>query len=303
MSLMFEKWNNYLNETKIHKRIVLNNLTEVTIEQLEEFPLNDDELLRIKEWGDLDGDPLFLGSGTMGSAFQFGSKVLKITKDSNEARAASLIAGQYHPNVYRVHKVAKRYRQVSDEVIMPNHNFLIVYDLVASEVGGPDLPNQEQQAVIKNMYSRLRDIYYNWVPDFPDIKKKFLDWAKQNETALNSLQISRFERYDDQLEDLISKAGIQGKDKTVLMTAWGSTAGFYGPENITTLSGVEKVITSPSMRHINDVSKGLTFLEKNGVHFTDLKTTNVMNDNGRLVIIDIGKSSTKGSGDIPTISS
>jgi len=303
MSLMFEKWNNYLSESVTHKRIVLNNLTEVTIEQLQEFPLNDDELLRIKQWGDLDGDPLFLGSGTMGSAYQFGAKVLKITKDSNEARAASLIAGKYHPNVYRVHKVAKRYREVSDEVIMPNHNFLIVYDLVASEVGGPDLPNQEQQAVIKNMYSRLRDIYYNWVPDFPNIKKKFLDWAKQNETALNSLRISKFERYNDQLEDLISKAGIQGKDKNVLMTAWGSTAGFYGPENITTLSGVEKVITSPSMRYINDVSKGLTFLEKSGVHFTDLKTTNVMNDNGRLIIIDIGKSSTKGSGDIPTISS
>ena len=79
---MFEKWNNYLNESVLHKRIVSNSLTEITIEQLQDFPLNDNELLRIKEWGDLDGDPLFLGSGTMGSAYQFGSKVLKITKNS-----------------------------------------------------------------------------------------------------------------------------------------------------------------------------------------------------------------------------
>jgi tRNA A-37 threonylcarbamoyl transferase component Bud32 len=42
-------------------------------------------------------------------------------------------------------------------------------------------------------------------------------------------------------------------------------------------------------------------LEKNGIHFRDLKTTNVMNDNGKLVIIDIGKSFVKNKSEIPPI--
>ena len=34
--------------------------------------------------------------------------------------------------------------------------------------------------------------------------------------------------------------------------------------------------------YVNDISSGLTFLEQNGIHFRDLKTT-VMNDRGRLL--------------------
>jgi tRNA A-37 threonylcarbamoyl transferase component Bud32 len=34
-------------------------------------------------------------------------------------------------------------------------------------------------------------------------------------------------------------------------------------------------------------------MEQNGIHFRDLKTTNVMNDKDKLVIIDIGKSDVK----------
>ena len=37
------------------------------------------------------------------------------------------------------------------------------------------------------------------------------------------------------------------------------------------------------------------------IPFVDLKTTNVMNDEGRLVIIDVGKSNTEGVGDITTV--
>jgi len=302
MSELHKSWRKFVAESRVKpKRVVGNKLIEVTIEQLRDFPLDEQELSRIKKWGELDGDPSFLGSGTMGSAYQFASKVLKITRDTNEARAASLIAGKFHPNVYRVHKVGKRYDDIPENVGMPKHNFLIVYDLVAEEVGGPDLPNQEQQIVIKNMFANLKDIYYNWPDNFNDIKQVFLMWSQKNQDVLNSLNISKFEKYDKKLSDLISSAGIEGQSKEALLTAWGSTAGFYGPGNLTP-EGVERAIKSPLMTYINEVSSGLTFLKQNGVRFVDLKTTNVMNDDGRLVIIDVGKSNTEGVGDITTVS-
>jgi hypothetical protein len=94
MKLLMENWRKFVKERR-HYRLIVNEITQLTEEQLREFPLSDEELEKIKEWGELAGDPSFLGSGTMGSAYLFDDgKVLKITSDFKEAQAAKLIEGE-----------------------------------------------------------------------------------------------------------------------------------------------------------------------------------------------------------------
>ena len=101
MKLLMENWRQFVEGQQPHYRFVVNEITQLTEEQLREFPLSDEELDKIKEWGGLTGEPSFLGSGTMGSAYVFDDgKVLKITSDFKEAQAAKLIEGEDHPNVY-----------------------------------------------------------------------------------------------------------------------------------------------------------------------------------------------------------
>ena len=68
MKILLEKWRSHVSESKTHKRIVVNELVELTEEELRNFPLSDEELEKIKRWAGFQEDPLFLGSGTMGAA-------------------------------------------------------------------------------------------------------------------------------------------------------------------------------------------------------------------------------------------
>ena len=53
--------------------------------------------------------------------------------------------------------------------------------------------------------------------------------------------------------------------------------------------------------HFHELALGLTFLEQSGVTFADLKTSNVMDKNGQVAIIDIGKSAVEGNPELPLI--
>jgi len=302
MKLLLENWRRYMKETNSYRRVVLNELVEITEEELRDFPLSKEELNEIRKWAQLEGEPLFLGSGTMGSAYQFGDLVLKITKDYAEASAAQTIAGQVHPNVYKIKKVARRFgMEGTGPEQLPNHPFLIVYELVGSELGGPDLPTRQQQDIIKTIYAQPHDIYYNWVNNLDEIKNKFLNWVSQNPAEPEENPISKFKNHEDKLDLLLSAAGLDEREKEILKAAWGVSVGFYGADNINSSQGVQNALANPSFNYVDDVSKGLTFLEQNGIHFRDLKTTNVMNDNGKLVIIDIGKSSVRNRQPIPVL--
>jgi hypothetical protein len=294
MKVLFESWRKNVLEAGKIRRIKSNILTEVTEEELRNFPLSSEELLKIKEWARLSGDPLFLGSGTMGSAFQFGDEVLKVTKDYAEASAAQSIAGQAHPNVYKVKKVGRRFAQGQEPPAeMPEHPFLIVYDLVGEEVGGSDLPNPKQQDIIKTIFARPDKIYYNWVGNFDDIRKKFASWVKANGPRVEENPTSRFQNHEPKLRELMTEAGLNQMEQDILAKAWATGVGVYSADNINTSEGVINALFSPMLGYVNDIASGLTFLEQNGIHFRDLKTTNVMNDKGKLVIIDIGKSDVK----------
>jgi len=302
MKLLLENWREYMKETNIYRRVVLNELTQLTERELKDFPLSKEEMDKIRDWAQLEGEPLFLGSGTMGNAYQFGDLVLKINKDQAEAFGARSIEGQHHPNVYSVKKVAKR--DPNDETSserLSKHPYLIVYNLVGDELGGPDLPSPGQQDVIKSMFGRLHDIFYNWPNNLDEIKNKFSNWVSENSALIEKNQIPKFNNHEDKLDLLLTEAGLDNQEKEALKKAWGVSIGFYGSANINSSEGIIRGLKNPGFEYADEVSKGLTFLEKNGIHFRDLKTTNVMNDNGKLVIIDIGKSFVKNKSDIPTI--
>ncbi len=302
MKLLFENWRKYMNETTIHKRVILNELTEIAEEQLKEFPLSEEELEKIKAWGELEGDPLFLGSGTMGSAYQFGDLVLKITKDRAEALAAKAIEGKFHPNVYKVRKVAKRDpRDMAKVEKLSKNAYLVVYDLVGHEIGGPDLPNMEQQNIIKSIFANPRDIFYNWPNNFDEIKNIFSEWVSANPEIVEENEIANFKSHEEKLESLLAQAGLNKEELEALKRGWGVAIGFYRAANINSSEGILNALQDPRFNYVNEVSKGLSFLEEHGVHFRDLKTTNVMNDDGNLVIIDIGKSFVRDKGEIPTM--
>ena len=112
MKQLIKEWRSFLKETMpVHHRIILNEIVELTEAELDKhiFPLSDEELEQIKTWGGLSDDkPRFLGSGTMGVAWQVGDKVLKLTSDNAEAEAALNVQEKSNPHVYEIYKVGKR---------------------------------------------------------------------------------------------------------------------------------------------------------------------------------------------------
>jgi hypothetical protein len=85
---------------------------------------------KVTKWSGLSGKSKFLGSGTKGSAFRFGDKVLKVTNDESEAVTCSYLKslGNKHPNIYNVYKVGrfKSYRATI---------YLIIYEYVENPTG------------------------------------------------------------------------------------------------------------------------------------------------------------------------
>jgi hypothetical protein len=49
---------------------------------------------KILAWAGLSGEGEYIGSGTMGNAYRFGDKILKLTKDISEAYASHMIMGK-----------------------------------------------------------------------------------------------------------------------------------------------------------------------------------------------------------------
>ena len=89
MKLLLENWNKYLNESLSKD-------------------LPADEMQKVLAWAELSGDGEFIAKGTMGSAYRFDDKILKLTKDASEASASALMMGRGHPNVATIYKVGKR---------------------------------------------------------------------------------------------------------------------------------------------------------------------------------------------------
>ena len=300
MKLLMENWRRFV-EGQRHYRLIVNEITQLTEEQLKEFPLSDEELEKIKDWGDLTGEPSFLGSGTMGSAYLFDdNKVLKITSDFKEAQAAKLIEGDQHPNVYEVLKVARRWTRMAkppeEESRRP---FVIVYEMVG-EPGLFNFPTDKQRTIIQKAEATVdrRDAWTNWTDDFERAKENFLKAAE--DYIPTAEEIPRFKNEEGKLDSILDKMEGDEKDKGAIKLAYLMSVGLIGGK-LNSFESAKEVVERDEFNNVADLANGLTFLKDKGVSFKDLKTSNVMNVDGKLVIIDIGKSAVKGSPDIETI--
>lgn len=288
MKTLLNDWNSFIQkEVKKHKRIVLNELAELTEEEIKQVPLSDEELEIIKRWGGLDGEVRFLGKGTMGSAFEVGNKVLKITSDQAEASAAAKIAGQEHPNVYKIDKVGQRQRKYTE---MPQQRFVIIYDMVGDADAGFSFPPKEAQEVIQALHNTRESIKYNWPNNFSALLQKAVETVQENPDVF-SIEI-KGGNILPRLEKIVELSGMNRNEGQAFILAWTFVNGLYGcGKNADEFASCAQ---NEKFDYMDQVCNGLTFLNRNGIMFNDLKTTNVLREDDKLIIIDIGKSAVRG---------
>lgn len=301
MKQLMTEWRSFLKESVVtHPRIVLNEIMDLSEADLAsdkyKFTLSDEELSIIKRWGDLDDEqPTFLGSGTMGFAWKVGDKVLKITSDFAEAEAAMCVEGKQNDHVYEVYKVGKRSPQFSEE---PNRRFVVICELVGDANSKERFPDPTMQDAIQYLHNSQEKTKYRWVEDFPELMNRFREALPQLGEIFSLEPEGGSER--SKLEKVLKVINFTPQEQDAFKLAWIGCNGVYG----NCLTSAEKALQcseKPKFDYIDQVCQGLTFLFQNGVEFRDLKTSNVLNDNGRLVIIDIGKSLVRDRKQIPNI--
>jgi serine/threonine protein kinase len=299
MKQLIKEWKSFLKETvPVHHRVVLNEVVELTESELDKhvFPLSDEELEQIRAWGGLSGDrPRFLGSGTMGVAWQVGDKVLKLTSDNAEAEAAINVQGKSNPHVYEIYNVGKRNDRFREEL---NRKFVIICELVGDTNSKDRFLDPAMQDAVQFLHNTRNKAKYRWVDNFSELMERFRE-ALPNLGEIFSLP-NEGGSEEAKLQKIVKTLGFSYPEQEAFILAWIANNGIYG----TCLTSEEKALScsqKPKFEYVDQVCKGLTFLFENGVEFQDLKTTNVMNDNGRLVIIDIGKSFVRNKQMIPDI--
>jgi len=180
--------------------------------------------------------------------------------------------------------------------------FVIVYEFL-------DYPNKLMADVTQVMYHKVRknNLYYNWDKNnlqiFDGLIKQFLKVVKKNPEILGE-PVGKYKSIQPKLERILSEMGWDNEKKIVFSELFTLVGGMYNSSlnSFEDLSDyVKNILDHPKMTYFNQLANGLTFLSKNGVIFTDLKNTNVMQKDGQLCIIDIGKSNVKGDTNIKDI--
>ena len=307
MQSILESWNNFtllnerINTLNSGNRYIAGRLQEVA-DRYTSIEISADELDRIRKWANLKGEPEFLGSGSKGIAYKFNNKVLKITEDMREAEACTVIAGKFHPNVYDVYAVGRR-RKEDMQNGLRNLSFVIVYEFL-------DYPNKLMADVTQIMYHKVRkdDLYYNWeeknLEVFRKLCKQFLSVVKKDESFLGE-PTGKYQSIQSKLERIVNDMGWDDKKKIIFIEMWSLVGGMYNP-SLNSLQDVQdymkNILENPKLIYFHQLALGLSFLNNNGIVFNDLKNTNVMEKDGQIAIIDIGKSDVKISKEIPYFS-
>lgn len=296
----FSSLNKRINTLDSGKRFINEELVEVG-EQHNVIGLSESEIEKIKSWASLDGSPDFLGTGSKGSSYKFGNKVLKITSDPSEARACASILGKTHPNVYDVYKVGERSRE-DREQNMPKMAYAIVYGFL-------DYPNKPMVQAAERMYHKIRknDFFYSWRDDYlkksEDLIKDLLVAVNKDETILGHM-VAPYSTIQPKIDNISTRMGWNDLEKALFTELWTTSVGMYNnslDSPINVMRTAQNVFEDPKGEYAHQLALGLTFLNNNGVRFDDLKTSNVMEKNGQIAIIDIGYSSVLGSPEIPKI--
>ena len=316
MKHLLESWREYnrLNE-RINtldpdsgKRFINDLLIEVVTED-NSIQIPEGELDAIKQWAGLSGAPSFLGSGSRGRAYKFGNRVLKFTNDLNEARAAALIAGKTHPNVYDIYTVGKRLRENMDNSSpkFKHAAYVIVYGFL-------NYPTTAMIDVGQQLYYKIRDrnknLFYHWkdsnLEEAKTLISEFVASVKQNPELLGEPSGGRSSRENlaPKIKNITSSLGWSEEQHNLFITIWTLIGGLYGTF-LETPAAVEeytsKIINDPRLDHFHQLALGITFLKENDIIFDDLKTSNIMEKAGQAAIIDIGYSMVKGDPELPEI--
>jgi serine/threonine protein kinase len=298
MRHLIDNWREYqmlherVNTLDSGKRFIGNRLREVT-EEYSSIQISQSELEKIKVWGGLAGEPEFLGSGSKGIAYKFGNRVLKITEDTREAEACALIVGKYHPNVYDVYAVGRRSKEDQKEHLR-NMPYIIVYGFL-------DYPNKAMADVTQLMYHKIRknNIHYKWEESFLRDSRNLMYQLRseiKNNSSILGKPVGKYNSIESKINEVSSAMGWSEHQKMLFSEFWTIVGGMYNPSFNSVREFEEHIsntIDNPKLRYFHQLALGLTFLNKNGVVFTDLMTTNVMEKDDEIAIIDIGKSNVK----------
>ena len=117
-------------------------------------------------------------------------------------------------------------------------------------------------------------------------------------------EIKRSRDIRPMLKSLASQLGFNELETNLLVVFWTFNRGAYNDtldSSLNALEHVREVFSSIKTNYLNQLALGLTWLNKNGIRFSDLKTSNVMEKDGQIAIIDIGYSQVREKKEIPTI--
>ena len=317
MKNILKNWRNYkLLSERINtlepdsgKRFICDVLQEIE-EKDHEIPIPSTELDKIKDLAKLKGKSNYLGSGTKGSAYRFGDKVLKFTRDGAEAQAAMKMVGKPHPNVYDIFSVYKRDDQDMEKSggIFDTLPYVITYEFL-------EYPNRMMLEPVSHMSSIVAahkaDKYYNWDPSYLDLAREGLlemSQALSKDPGIGGEPLGKYQHLliRERISDIGDKLGWSEDKKQSVITfyAYGldsmSPAIFNDPQKLSEY--VEKNLYNKNHLYFHQLALGMTHLFDNGVEFTDLKKSNIMEKGGQIAIIDIGYSAVKGYEEIPSIS-
>jgi len=315
MKLLLETWRKYsLLHERINsldpdsgKRFIADTLTEIT-EEDHRIPISDEELQKIKEWAELEGDPNFLGSGSKGSAYKFGNKVLKITSDHQEAAGALAIMGERHPNVYDIYAVAKRSGKdkQNSEGAHQHHSYVIVYEFL-------NYPNSVMLEAARHLHDVVRTkegkIYYLWEPSYLEEARFLLTelyTAAREDKSILGAPVAKYHPVQNKINEIGTKLGWSEIQKVIFNIFYGSGLDGMSSKYINSPEGIQEYLNAnldnPRHDYFHQLALGLSHLFSHGVVFDDLKTSNIMDKGDQAAIIDIGYSRVTSPESIPELS-
>ena len=314
MKVLFERWRrlSYLSERintldpDTGKRFISAELMEIS-EEDHSIPIPAEELEEIRQWAGLSGEPNFLGSGTKGSAYRFGDRVLKITNDANEAKAAKKIAGKAHPNVYSIYGVARR----SDENLKNSQKgferrpYVIVYEFL-------DYPTRGMVEATRHIHDAVkakgaRSPFYFWnetnLDEARALLRRLVVKSKSDPSVLGE-PMSKWGNALKKVEEIAANMGWSPEETMKFATFFAGGLESLTPDQITP-EGLAQYYSenknNPLHQYLHQLALGLTFLRENGIIFNDLKGSNVMEKGDQVAIIDIGWSTVQGEEQIPLL--
>ena len=271
----FSTVNKRINTLESGKRYIAEKLVEVSDEH-NATGLSVSELEKIKNWAGLEGEPDFLGSGSKGSSYKFGNRVMKLTRDVSEAKACMSILGKIHPNVYDVYNVGSRSKQ-DKEGGSTQALYVIVYGFL-------DYPNKPMVQATERMYHKIRkdDFFYSWDKSYlskaENLVKQFVIKVGNSEKILGDI-ITPYSTIQPKIDDIATRMGWDEKEKRLFTELWTTSVGMYNnslESSVNVMRAAQNVFEDPRGLYTHQIALGLTFLDDNGVRFNDLKTSNVM---------------------------